>query len=197
MPVVTFNLNRDILSVLPTNKYLDLISMTVTLIAALTVDGFIARHTSERSFNWTSLEDKQFYVSQLKAADAIIMGATTFATFSRYPAASNWYIYTRSPEAFVNPKPAIITAQAVTEDPATLLTTLKDQGKDTVLVCGGSRIYTMFMQAGVVNKLLLTVEPVIFGEGVSLFDAACERQLQLLNQHRLSDQTTVFEYSVS
>lgn len=170
--------------------------MTVTLIAALTVDGFIARHATDRSFDWTSPEDKRQYVSELKQADAIIMGAKTFDTFSRYPQGSDWYIYTRKPEAFTNPKPEIITAQAVSTEPTALIEQLRAQGKTKVLVCGGAQVYSLFMKAGVIDRLLLTVESVVFGQGISLFSSAHEQTLKLESFQALTPHTTVFEYSV-
>ena len=52
--------------------------MEVFIIAAITADGFIARSENDRSFDWTSPEDKQFYLRQIKRADAIIMGSPTY-----------------------------------------------------------------------------------------------------------------------
>lgn len=171
--------------------------MEVFLIAAQTLDGFIARHQDDRSFDWTSAEDKQFYVSKIKEADAIIIGRTSFETFSRYPKGSRWLIYTSQPAAFTNPKPAVITAEATNEDPRTLIERLQQEGCQKVAISGGASVYSMFMKAGVITKLYLTIEPVLFGEGIKLFrDQLATTHLQLNEVHKLSDQTVVLEYSV-
>lgn len=173
--------------------------MTTTLIAAVTADGFIGQTTNEPSFTWTSQADKVFYVSQLKQSDAIVMGRTTFATFSRHPKNSSWYIYTSKPEEFVNSKPEVMHAEGVNEEPEALIERLKSEGKQSVLVAGGSSIYRQFMAAGVVDRVLLTVEPVLFGEGIRLFDEAFEpmKKLTLVEVKKLSEETVLLEYLVA
>lgn len=172
--------------------------MTITLIAAITADGFIGQTTNTPSFTWTSQADKLFYVSQLKQADAIIMGRTTFATFSRHPKKSSWYIYTSKPEQFVNSKPEVMHAEGVNEEPQVLIDRLRGEGKRSVLVAGGSSIYQQFMAAEVVDRVLLTVEPVFFGEGIRLFDQAFEpmKKLTLVENRKLSEETILLEYLV-
>jgi len=173
-----------------------MVLMPVTLIAAITADGFIAKSENHRSFNWTSPEDKQFYVQKIKEADALVMGSKTFNTFSRYPKGSTYVIYSRHPETINNPKPEVISVIPTNDDPPSLIAQLEKMGKTNIALCGGASIYTMFMAAGLVDTLLLTVEPVIFGQGVKLFDKDIETTLQLNTIHHLSSQTKVFEYQV-
>jgi dihydrofolate reductase len=170
--------------------------MEVILVAATTIDGYIARSQFERSFDWTSPEDKRFYIDTIKSSDAIIMGKTSFQTFTKHPKNTDWYIYTKNPEAFTNPNPSVITAQGTSLPPQELIQNLKTAGKKRVVVCGGSSIYTQCMQAQVITKLYLTIEPVIFGGGIKLFDKPFSKQLQLDSSIRLSEKTVVLEYSV-
>lgn len=172
--------------------------MEVFLIAAQTIDGFIARHQDDRSFDWTSPEDKQFYVSKIKDADAIVIGRTSFTTFSRYPKNSRWLVYTSQPEKFVNPKPEVIQAEATNEDPKALIERLKNEGCQRVAITGGSTVYSMFLAAGLIDTLYLTIEPVIFGAGVKLFAAELKnKKLTLAATNQLSDHTIVLEYRIS
>ena len=167
------------------------------LIAAFTADGFIARDIDDRSFDWTSEEDKKFYVEKIKSADVIVMGSKTFQTFRKHPRDSRWEIYTRSPQEFVNHKPDIIRASGTDENPQELLDRLEKEGARNVVIAGGSSIYTMFMQAGVVDKLYLTVEPILFGDGVRLVNQDLDVKLKLESTKQLSKQTILLEYSVS
>ncbi len=171
--------------------------MEISLIAATTLDGFIARSTNDRSFNWTSSEDKQFYVQHIKSVDAIVMGRKTFDTFRRYPKNSRWILYTSKPEQFSNPAPTVIDAEATNEPPLLLVERLEQEGCQKIAICGGASIYTMFMNVGLVNRLLITVEPLVFGSGISLFNNPIEKkysQLSLEQIHHVSDQTKVLEY---
>lgn len=171
--------------------------MEVFLIAAQTIDGFIARSTDDRSFDWTSPEDKKFYIRQIKQADAIVMGRKSFATFSKYPKDSRWIVYTSKPSEFKNPNPDVIQAEGTSEDPKKLIARLENEGCQTVAICGGASIYTQFLQAGVVDKLYLTVEPVVFGQGISLFSQPIKNiDLQLEEVTKLSGQTLLLTYQV-
>lgn len=169
--------------------------METILIAAMTADGYIGRHSTDKSTNWTSSEDKQHYISQIKSVDVIIMGSVSFATFDRYPKDSNWIIYDHQPDSFTNPAPGRITASATNALPQDLLSQLADAGHQRVAICGGKSIYSMFHAAGLIDRYLITVEPVFFGDGIRLFDKSAETSLNLEQIHRLSQQTVVMEYT--
>lgn len=51
-------------------------------------------------------------------------------------------------------------------DPAGVLAMLHERGLGRVLVEGGGRLVTAFVEAGVVDRLYLTTAPVLIGEGV-------------------------------
>lgn len=51
-------------------------------------------------------------------------------------------------------------------DPAGVLAMLHERGLERVLVEGGGRLVTAFVEAGVVDRLFLTTAPVLIGEGV-------------------------------
>lgn len=164
------------------------------LIAALTTDGFIGRKDNDSSFDWTSAADKKFYIEKIKTADAIVMGSRTFKSFDKYPPGSRWIIYTRQPEKFTNPKPDVIQAEATDDSPRQLLARLEKEGVKRVAVCGGSSIYTLFMEARVVKTLYLAFEPILFGQGVRLFNKKIEQDLTLVKNEALSAQTLLLTY---
>ncbi|MCD8484233.1 dihydrofolate reductase [Candidatus Woesebacteria bacterium] len=140
---------------------------------------------------------KKFYVSHLKQSDAIIIGRQTFNTFHRYPKNSHWYIYTSQPEKFAAPTTPTVQFEATNVPPAELLEQLKAKGYSSVALCGGSSIYSLFLQAGLVDKLYLTVEPLVFGTGIPLFSEDLGKlPLKLVQTHSLSSQTLVLEYEV-
>ena len=170
--------------------------MEVILAAATTIDGYIARSQHESSFNWTSPEDKRFYIDTIKSVDAIIMGSTSFATFTKHPKNTHWYIYTSKPNEFVNPNPSVISAEGTNLPPAELIEKLRTSGCQRVAVCGGKSIYTQFIQSGVVTQIYLTIEPYIFGGGIKLFDKPLLKKLKLQEIVSLSPETIVLKYSL-
>lgn len=64
-------------------------------------------------------------------------------------------------------------------DPAGVLALLRDRGLEKILVEGGGRLVTAFVQSGVVERLFLTTAPVLIGDGVP--------GLRLGGQDRLAD----------
>lgn len=166
--------------------------MNVFLIAAISADGFIAENKTQTSTQWTSQADKQFFIEKTKEAGVVIMGSTTFATIGRpLPNRLN-VIYTRNPEK-IPTHPNIRTTQL---PPKELIEELEKEGYTSVAVCGGSNIYTQFLASGLVNKLYLTIEPILFGSGIKLFDKDVLVRLQLVKTTKLTDQTVVLEYNV-
>ncbi|OGV91821.1 hypothetical protein A3A66_02580 [Microgenomates group bacterium RIFCSPLOWO2_01_FULL_46_13] len=166
--------------------------MNVFIIAAQSADGFIARNSNEPSINWTSKEDKEFFQERTKKAGVIVVGSKTFATFRKpLPDRLN-IVYTRHPEKI--PISRVIRTSSL--PPEELIRQLEKERYSEVAVCGGSQIYTMFMEAGVVNKLYLTVEPMLFGKGIKLFDKAAERRLELVQVKNLNRYTLLLEYNL-
>lgn len=167
--------------------------MKVVLVAAITADGFIGRDDSDLSTKWTSKEDAKFFRSLSKEMRNLVVGSKTFATFNRKIEGRKFYVFSRQgtvANLYEN------ELEVVQESPVELVTRLKNEGLEKLMIAGGSSIYTQFMQAGVVDELYLTVEPVLFGEGVRLFNAKVETLITLVETLTLSEQTTVFHYKV-
>ena len=161
--------------------------MRVVLIAAITADGFIARSNPEISTSWTSPEDTKFYVGMTKELGVMIMGSTTFKTIGKALPGRRNMVYSSKT---IN----VEGIETVSEDPKALIKRLENDGHESVAICGGSAIYDMFLQAGLIDELYLTIEPVIFGNGVSLFRNEQDNLLELQSVKNLSDQTVVLHY---
>lgn len=165
--------------------------MKIFLIAALTADGLIAKHASHPA-NWTSKEDKAFFRKKSKKGGVVVMGSRTYKTIGRpLPGRLN-IIYTKSPKAKTDKNLLRFTKLP----PKTLIKNLKKQGYKNIAICGGTSIYTMFLKSGLVNKLYLTIEPILFGKGVTLFNQSVEKKLKLVKIHKLSKQSVVLEYDI-
>lgn len=171
--------------------------MEVILLAAITVDGFIARSPNDRSFDWNSPEDKQFYVETIKSADAIVMSSKSFKIIKKFPRGLTYAIYTKTPQIFVNHRPDVITAFPTKDSPRELLSKLEKMGKKKIIIAGGSSIFSLFLKSGLVTKMFLTVEPILFGQGVKLCQEVLDVKLKLNQVKQLSSQTLLLEYSLN
>lgn len=164
--------------------------MKVFIIAALTADGFIGRNSTHLS-DWTSKEDKKLFVKLTKEAGVMIMGSRTFKTIGKALPDRRMVVLTS--------KPKEITAKEVeaTNEPISkLLERLKKKGVNQIAVCGGSSVYKQFMHMRLVDELFLTYEPILFGNGITLFEGKMDTQLQLLSLETLNQSTYLAHYAV-
>lgn len=165
--------------------------MKVYLLAALTADGFIARHT-EHAADWTSPEDKKFFVTLTKESGIMIMGRKTFDTIGRSLPGRKTIVYTRDTVTLQS----LSDVETTSEPPAILLERLEASGAQSVVICGGSAIYSLFMKSGLVSDVYLTIEPIFFGQGVTLFHDTIDFSLELLETRQLNKSTLLNHYAV-
>ncbi len=165
--------------------------MKCFIIAALTADGYIAKNPNTPSTTWTSAEDKKRFVEISKRAGVIVLGQNTWMTFGSKALKGRLNVV-YSP----NPLPAAEGMETTMKSPADLLKELESRGFKEVAICGGSQIYTMFMKSGLVDTLYLTIEPVLFGDGIRLFKEDLDFKLKLVNSERTENGTMLQEYDV-
>lgn len=175
------------------------------LIAAMSVDGYIARDEQEASTNWTSKEETKHFLKLTKQAGAVIMGRKTYATIpDKYRPLTDRInvIYTRDnsqqPQLSSTSQLEKGKAYYTNLPPAELLSQLGAKGVEQVALCGGASLYNYFWRAGVVERLLLTIEPIMFGQGIPLFgnQELPQKKLELQQVQQLSAQTMVLDYLV-
>ncbi len=163
--------------------------MKIFIIVATSADGFIAKDPKEPSTNWTSVEDKKHFIETTQKSGAIVMGANTFKTIGRALPKRRNIVYSNEP---INVPGIEVTSLA----PQELIAKLEKEGVEELAICGGSTIYTMFMKAGLVDSLYLTIEPIIFGKGMNLFNDVIDAKLELVNFRRTDSGTIFNEYKV-
>ncbi len=165
--------------------------MKVFIIAAITADGFIARHSNHLA-DWTSREDKKLFVTLTKDAGVMVMGSRTFATIGRALPGRHTIIYTTKPENVA----AHEGIETTSESPKALVSRQKAIGAAGIAICGGAAIYDLFMRAGVVDEIYLVIEPKIFGKGIQLFMDDLNIDLALNESRKLNDNTVLLHYTV-
>lgn len=161
----------------------------VTLMMAISADGKIAKDKNQFA-NWTSLEDKKLFVAESKKHGVIMMGENTFNTFpSPLPHRLNVVF---SP----TPKPDYDNVKYVSGEPEETLIELEKMGYKSALLGGGCFLNSLFLKNKLISEIILTVEPKIFGNGLSLFDTDTEASLELKSLDKLNDNTFAVKYTV-
>ncbi|MDD3301278.1 MAG: dihydrofolate reductase family protein [Patescibacteria group bacterium] len=162
----------------------------VTLIMAMTADGKIAKNSTQLA-NWTSHEDKKLFVEISKQHGVIMMGENTFNTFPKpLPGRLN-VVFTKQE----NPE-EINEVKWVNGEPEKVLLELETLGYQSALLGGGATLNSLFLKNKLINEIILTVEPKIFGSGLSLFNEDLEAELKLISLEKLNEDTVMLKYKV-
>lgn len=165
--------------------------MKVILMMAQSVDGIIAKHSSHFP-DWTCPADKKLFKEVTRRAGVLIMGSRTYQTIGKPLGQRLNVVYTRRPEQFEKADNLLLTAAPARQ----LLVELSDMGYKEVVLTGGATINSLFARDNLIDELLLTVSPILFGQGLSLFDQAYEKKMSLLDLKRLDPHTVLLHYKI-
>ena len=169
--------------------------MKVTLVMVTTADGKIAKDKSHLA-DWTSKEDKKFFVEKTKECKVMIMGMTTYQTIGRPLPGRLTIVYTRNPQA-----PGLEhipdSLEYTNLGPKELLTQLEKRGFTEVALVGGGTINAMFLREKLIDDIYLSIEPYIFGAGLGVFsEAPADVNLELVEVSKLSEQVVLLHYRI-
>ena len=140
----------------------------VILIAAVTVDGFIARHNREVT-TWS--KDLHLFKEQTLGYP-VVMGSNTYDTLA----------------AELEGREMIVVHR--TDEPESILA---DIDSDRCFIIGGGKTYTRF--APYLTHLYITPHPIVFGNGVPLFDGDIpELNLSFQNMITIDKKDGIFQY---
>ena len=140
----------------------------IILIAAVTVDGFIARQSSEITY-WT--KDLHLFKKQTKG-HSVIMGSNTFNTLSKELKGREVFVITRN------------------ENPKEIIGSISSK---KCFVAGGGKTNSLFYPY--LTHMYITPHPHIFGQGIKLFsDQISELELLFEKTIEVSKDDGIFQY---
>jgi dihydrofolate reductase len=144
--------------------------MKVILVMVMSVDGKTTKWGDPGIYKWTSKEDREHFFSLIDKHRVIVMGRKTFEAaraVMKLSADRLRVVLTHSPEEY---KDFVVGGQLefTNDSPVKLSEELKARNYSKVLLVGGEHINGLFLKAGLVSEVWVTVEPVIFGVGNGL-----------------------------
>lgn len=160
------------------------------MMMAMTADGKIAKDKTQFA-DWTSREDKKLFVELSKSCGVIMMGENTFNTFPAPLKERLNVVFTED----LN-KPETPGVKWVSGEPKLVLEELEKMGYTSVLLGGGSFLNSLFLEKKLISEIVLTIEPKIFGAGLSLFNKDLDADLKLLEIKNLNENTVMLHYQV-
>ncbi len=150
---------------------------------ATSLDGFIAREDGD--LDWLDAASGAVpagedcgYAAFMESVDVLVMGRNTFEkvlSFDAWPYEKPVVVLSRS--RIEIPGALRGTVSASSESPVDLVMRLSGEGVEHLYIDGGSVIQS-FLNAGLIDTLIITVIPVLLGSGLRLF-GPLERDLPL------------------
>lgn len=167
--------------------------MKVTLAMVVSLDGRITDSALAGPAIWASPEDQTEFRAQIEAHDCIVMGSSTYEAaraIIKPKADKPRTILTRQPEKYAaEVQPGLAFSS---DPPGAVIAQAKEAGRQSLLLVGGAKTNARFLDQGLVDEILVTVEPKIFGAGIHFTDALQNNvQLQLLSCKQLNPQGTL------
>ncbi len=160
----------------------------------MSLDGKLTRHNESNIKTWTSLVDQVHFHALLEEHDCEVLGSGT------YKAAKHAFKLNGKRLRIVLTKDAnIYSENAVAgrlefskETSLELIDRPQAHGYKKLLVVGGPKMIADFLSLGIVNKLYVTIEPVLFGNGKPLVtELQGSVQLKLIQYEKLNRQGTL------
>jgi dihydrofolate reductase len=161
----------------------------VVVYAATSLDGFLAGRGDDLSWLGAAGDDPGFGYDEFFArVGALVMGRRTFETvlgFGAWPYGDRPSFVLSSTLPLEQPEgwPQAVT---VTRDtPPQLVERLRGH-EGLIWLVGGGRLFASFTESGLVDEWILTIAPIVLGEGIPLVTPGAARTgLDLLDQRRL------------
>ena len=162
----------------------------------MTLDGIIAKDKTQ-NVDWSSPADKRVFIAETKKHKAIIFGETTFEVMGEKPLPGRFnLVLSLTPEKYKKQEiPG--TLEYFKGPPVQVLKHLESKGYETAILGGGAGTNSAFLKAGLVDEILITIEPKVFGRGLNFTEGEdLDMELELLESKEIGDNAVQLRYRV-
>jgi len=156
--------------------------MKITYYVAASIDGFIAK--TDGSVDWLPQPEQGVedygYTTFYQSVDALVMGRVTYEQVLSF---GDW--------PYPDKPVLVLSGQSITADQDNVMlyagiSELADKiyqfGYKHIWLVGGGKTASTFLQAGLLDELIVTYIPVALGSGISLFsEPAAETEMEIIN----------------
>ncbi|MCT7951933.1 dihydrofolate reductase family protein [Ancylothrix sp. C2] len=151
----------------------------IILFIASSLDGYIARNSGE--IDWLFTDQDYGYSDFYSSIDTLLMGRKTYEqvlTFGEYPYQGvKTYVFSKNSRFSPTPETEIIS-----ENIKIFVSNLKQQNGKNIWLVGGGQLVFELMNEKLIDEVILSIHPIILGEGISLFPAKMTPQFFQLSQ---------------
>jgi dihydrofolate reductase len=153
-------------------------AVKASVFVGTSLDGFIARRNGDLDFLPPGGGEPHGYTEFMATVDALVMGRKTYdtvLTFDAWPYGQK-PVFVLSTHSLATAPPGAVVEQ-MSGGPGEIVARLAARGIGHVYVDGGITIQR-FLEAGLIQRLIITRVPVLIGSGIPLF-GALQRDISL------------------
>jgi len=171
----------------PNNPY-------ITLSYVSSLDGKITKGKNPHTNTWASKEDQSTFAKLIKNHKAIIISSKTYEVIKKtikHQPGKLRIVMTRNPKKYSK---ETIPGQLEfsSESPRKIIKNLSKKGIKKILLAGGGILSSLFLKSKLVDNLILTLEPKIFGAGTEMIaPPLLNINLKLINLKHLNKKGTL------
>lgn len=169
--------------------------MQVVLPYVATLNNKITKGDDANPSHWSSKEDQEFFGDLKKNAKLVIRSSKTYlaSKLSDPPRPGRLVVVlTREPDKYsADQVPGQL--EFTNESPMELVARLASAGHEQALLSVGGNASAQFIKDGLVDDFYLTLEPLMFGQGVNMIgDGDFEAKFSLVEVKQLNTSGTVW-----
>jgi len=166
--------------------------MKVILADVMSLDGKLTKWDGTNVREWASTEDQVHLKDLIRSCDVMILGSGTFQAVRPKPSEDILRIVlTSMPARFAGLEMQGLL-EFTAESPPAVIARLAHAGYKRVLLLGGSTVATAFLKDNLIDEIVVTIEPRIFGAGLPFAQSEpLDISLRLSSSHQLNGGGTI------
>jgi len=178
----------------------------VTLGLANSLDNYIARRDGGSDWLRWSKEVAEISAAFMKTIDAILIGRKTYEVMlnngqTSFPGGKN-YVFSRAKKGRTVLARALAhkpdeNVELVNEDAAAFVGKLRKRKGKGIVVFGGGELAQSLFEAGLIDEIVLNIQPVLLGSGIPLFHEMKKQiNLDLIDSRKLKAGSLIVSYRI-
>lgn len=168
--------------------------MKVTLLMAITINGFIADPHDDT--DW--VKDLDALKKTISDFGIISMGKRTYdecMKFNAFPYEGAVNIVMTHDENLLTK--SVENAVFSDQSPTQIIELAKQKGFDRLLIIGGGHVNGSFLKESLIDDIILDIHPMIMAKGIKLFEDDFDyKNLELVSHEQINDQILQVKYKV-
>lgn len=130
------------------------------------LDGFIAKLNGD-SDTWVNPADEERYQQVVERCGAVLVGRTTYEQYKEdFDAYENVMVFVCTSKTKQADTDSVKYVNGSAKD---IVEKIESHGFKELVVCGGGEVNGLLASAGLVDEIVISIQPVVLGEGIPLF----------------------------